>query len=254
MGKAGRIACIFTPMALTIASLIALACLEVSGWTPSSPLNNNYLMSADFSNLSTADAGNLSNQTELTAALQLAQSSGSLKETYRIYLWNYCTANKTSGDIDWCSERHSNFVFDPVQQFGLNATTAADQATGTSDADNAVASAINNAKSNAKDFEDKVLGDSASKAMSVYRRVAKWNFIAYQVAFWTTVITIVVGLLAICSRWGSLCTWIMAIVSFPSRTPKTLRESQKLTLSLLSRSPPSSPSSPPSPPQSSTPP
>lgn len=200
-------------MVLTIASLVAIAFLEVSGWKPSSSLNNNYLMSADFSNFTTANAGGLTDSTELTAALTLAESSGQLKETYRIYLWNYCTANQTAGKIDWCSDRHSSFVFDPVEEFGLNATTTTDQSTGSTEADNAIASAINNAKDNAEEFEDKILGDSAAGAMKVYRRVAKWNFIAYQVSFWTTLITIVVGLLAICSRWGSLCTWIMAIIS-----------------------------------------
>ncbi|KAM0716920.1 hypothetical protein Q7P37_006772 [Cladosporium fusiforme] len=212
MGKGGRIACIFTPMALTIASLIAIACLEVSGWSVDSSLNTNYLMSVDFSNFSAADAGNVANRTELTAALTLAHDAGALKETYQVYLWNYCTANKTAGDIDWCSDRESNFIFDPVEEFALNSTTA-EAPTGTSDSDNAIASKVNELKGNAKEFEDKVLGDSASAAMKTYRKVAKWNFIAYQVSFWTTLITIVVGLLAICSRWGSLCTWIMAIIS-----------------------------------------
>lgn len=251
MGKGGRIACIFTPMVLTIASLVAIAFLEVSGWEPSSGLNSNYLMSVDFSNFSAADAGSLSNSTELTAALTLAEASGQLKETYRIYLWNYCTANETAGNIDWCSDRQSSFVFDPVEEFGLNATTA-DTPTGTSDADNAIASKINEAKENAQEFQDKVLGDTASGAIKVYKRVAKWNFIAYQISFWTTLITIVVGLLAICSRWGSLCTWIMAVVSFghPLANHRTTEPQANST----TRSPPSSPSSPPSQPQSSSPP
>jgi hypothetical protein len=238
-------------MVLTIASLVALAFLEASGWSPGSPLNNNYLMSVDFSNFTVANAGDVSNSTELTAALTLAEASGQLKETYRIYLWNYCSANKTSGDIDYCSDRQSSFVFDPVEQFGLNATDA-DVPTGTSSGDNAVTSAINNAKENVQEFQDNVLGDAASGAMKVYKRVAKWNFIAYQVAFWTTVITIVVGLLAICSRWGSLCTWIMAIVS-PNFIPLPSKTAQPANLA-PTRSPPSSPSSPPSPPQSSSPP
>lgn len=250
MGKGGRIACIFTPMILTIASLIAIAFLEVSGWEPDSAMNANYLMSVDFSNFSAADAGSLADSTELTAALTLAEASGQLKETYRIYLWNYCTANQTAGDIDWCSDRQSSFVFDPVEEFGLNATTA-EAPTGTSEADNAVASAINNAKQNVEEFQDKVLGDTASGAIKVYKRVAKWNFIAYQVSFWTTLITIVVGLLAICSRWGSLCTWIMAVVI---SKPRPDNRHTKHKLIQLIRSQPSSPSSPPSQPQSSSPP
>lgn len=212
MGKAGRIACITTPMVLTIASLVALVFLEVSGWSAGSPLNNNYFMSVDFSNFTTADAGSVANSTELTAALTLAKASNSLKDTYRVYLWSYCTADKSSDNMDWCSKKQSKFVFDPVEQFALNATDSS-TSTGTSDADNAIASGLNELKGNAQEFEDKLLGDSASGAIKVYKRVATWNWYAYQIAFWTTIITIVVGLLAICSRWGSLCTWIMAIVS-----------------------------------------
>jgi hypothetical protein len=214
-------------MVLTIASLIALAFVEVSGWSAGSAMNNNYMMSVDFSNFTVANAGSLSNSTELTAALTLASTTGMLKETYRVYLWSYCTANKTAGDIDWCSPRQSNFVFDPVEQFALN-TTDSVTATGTSSSDNAIASAIAGAKATVGEYEDDILGDAATKAIKVYKRVAKWNFIAYQVAFWTTIITIVVGLLAVCSRWGSLCTWIMAVVSLlPFLTQ--LRETQANT-------------------------
>jgi hypothetical protein len=223
MGKGGRIACIITPMALTVASLIALAFIDVSGWSANSPLNNNYLMSADFSNFTVSDAGSLSNSTELTAALTLAQSAGVLKKSYRVYLWSYCTADKSVGDMDWCSKKSSSFVFDPVEIFALN-TTSASAGTGTSSADNALESTINNVKNNAEGKLDDILGDSATGALKVYKKVAKWNFYAYQIAFWTTVITIVVGLLAICSRWGSLCTWIMAGVSLPPILQKHIRK------------------------------
>lgn len=210
-------------MALTIASLIAIAFLEVSGWSPSWVLDSNYLMSADFSNFSILDAGDRS---ELTEALRVAESSRSFRKTYRIYLWNYCTANKTSDNIDWCSRKQPDFVFDPVEEFGLNATTSEEQQNGTNYTDNALTSIVNIAKENAKEFEDKVLGKAASKALSVYRHAAQWNFIAYQIALCTTLTTIVVGLLAICSRWGSLCTWVMAIVS-PDPYPSELnRKSQ----------------------------
>ncbi|TLD06805.1 hypothetical protein E2P81_ATG10547 [Venturia nashicola] len=215
MGKGGRIACIFTPMALTIASFVALIILEASGWSPKSSLNNNYLMSADFSNFTTTDLGDSATNADLTAALQLASSTNSLENKYQIYLWSYCTAEKknSGSELDWCSKRSSSFVFDPVEAFGMNATKAADAATGTSSSDNAIQSAISNVKDNFDDWSDKVLGDSATEAIKVYKRVAKWNSIAYQVAFWTTLGTILVSILAIFSRWGSLLTWILAIVS-----------------------------------------
>jgi hypothetical protein len=157
--------------------------------------------------------------------LTLASTAGVLKKDYRVYLWSYCTADKSAGDMDWCSKKSSSFVFDPVEIFALN-TTSASAATGTSSSDNALESTINNAKNSVEGKLDDILGDSASGAIKVYKKVAKWNFYAYQIAFWTTVITIVVGLLAICSRWGSLCTWIMAVVSSTTCSTKPQAQDQ----------------------------
>lgn len=240
MGKAGRIACITTPMVLTIASLIALAFVEVSGWSKGSPLNNNYMMSVNFSNFSAADA----ESGILTEALKQAKEKNILEDQYRVYLWSYCTADKSDNNMDWCSKKQSGFVFDPVDLFQLNSTSTAAAATGTSSSDNAVTSAINDAKDAFDSKKDDILGDTASGALKVYKKVAKWNFWAYQIAFWTTVITIVVGLLAICSRWGSLCTWIMAVVSLITIPHEHFR---KTKANFDVRSPPSLPSSPVSP-------
>ena len=236
MGKAGRIACITTPMVLTIASLIALAFVEVSGWSKGSPLNNNYMMSINFSNFSTAGA----DSGDLTNALSAASTAGILEDQYRVYLWSYCTGDKADSNMDWCSKKQSGFIFDPIDLFKLNSTDGATP-TSTSSSDNAVQSAINNVKDKYENSKDELLGETAAKAMSVYKRVAKWNFWAYQIAFWTTVITIVVGLLAICSRWGSLCTWIMAVVSLP---PNVNIHNCKTRANFHTRSPLSSPSSP----------
>lgn len=239
MGKAGRIACITTPMVLTIASLIALAFVEISGWSKGSPLNNNYMMSINFSNFSTAGA----EAGDLTTALTAASAAGVLEDQYRVYLWSYCTGDRADSNMDWCSKKQSGFVFDPVNLFELNSTTAVTP-TGTSSSDNAVESAINSVKDKYENKKDDLLGDAASKAMDVYKRVAKWNFWAYQIAFWTTVITIVVGLLAICSRWGSLCTWIMAVVGL---LVELLKHNRRTIANFIARSPPYSPSSPVSP-------
>lgn len=38
-------------------------------------------------------------------------------------------------------------------------------------------------------------------------------WIAYQISTWTTLATMVVGILAIFSRWGSLLTWVLSFVS-----------------------------------------
>jgi hypothetical protein len=98
MGKGGRVACIFTPMSLTVASFLALSFFQVSGWYSNSLLDPNFLMYADFRNLSVTGVDGFTFRPELAEALSLASMSGRLEDTYRIYLWNYCTTNQTSDE------------------------------------------------------------------------------------------------------------------------------------------------------------
>jgi hypothetical protein len=218
MGKGGRVACIFAPMSLTVASFLALTFCQVSGWHSNSLLDPNFLMHADFGNLSVTSVDGVIGRPELAEALSLASTSGRLEDTYRIYLWNYCSGSRSSSEVTHresrCSERQSSFIFDPVGVFGLNATSSSRQLDDSNKTNNTFVTAIDAIKDDLKSLETRVLGGTASRALSIYRRVARWNFIAYQCAFWTTLVTIIIGLMAICSRWGSLFTWIMAAVSF----------------------------------------
>ena len=50
------------------------------------------------------------------------------------------------------------------------------------------------------------------EALEAYRKIGKAMFYLYAVSFWATLATIVAGILAVCSRWGSLLTWILAFV------------------------------------------
>lgn len=178
MGKAGRAACILTPMLLTLASFICLLLVELGGISKGNETLNDFnFFTADLTNL-TVPSGSSS---ELSTAIQTAKDSGALAEIYQIHLWNYCSSNSSSdGDIDYCSKRKTNFVFDPLDVWGIsiaNSTTS----TATSSGDNAVESAINTVTSNLSEYEDELLGDSGKKALDAYRKVAKWMFIAYQV-------------------------------------------------------------------------
>ncbi|KAF2721771.1 hypothetical protein K431DRAFT_246170 [Polychaeton citri CBS 116435] len=215
MGKAGRFACILTPMLLTIASLVTQAFVEIGGWSKSSDtLNGLYFMKADFTNLTTSNANDLENSTDLTAALAAAKASNQLAAVYQIHLWNYCSGNTSNSDLNYCSPRKSNFYFDPVTVWHLNATNVTTDngnvaVTGNNDVDGA----INNVKNGTEDFVDKILGGTGKKALDTYKHVAKWMFIAYQISFWATLATIAVGILAIFSRIGSFLTWLFSIVS-----------------------------------------
>lgn len=252
MGKAGRIACIFTPMALTIASFVCIVIIQLSGWS-NPALNQYYFVQANFTGLSFENTSALANSTELTAALEQAKNSGKLAQIYRLHLFNYCSSNNKDNSGETCSPKDSNFVFDPVQVWGLNATGTASGATPTTTATNAVQSQINNLKANATALEDQVLGGAAVKALDAYRHVAHWMTIAYQVALWTSLATVICGLLAIFSRIGSFLTWLFAIVSSDlSPVPSYRRSQQPLTVPLHRSAPPSS-SAPSSPAPSSTP-
>ncbi|KAG9999469.1 hypothetical protein KCU78_g15892, partial [Aureobasidium melanogenum] len=67
--------------------------------------------------------------------------------------------------------------------------------------------------SNADALYDKVLDSSTRKSIDLYKKVSKWMFAAYFAGLWALVLTIVFGIFAVCSRWGSFLTWICAIIS-----------------------------------------
>jgi len=111
------------------------------------------------------------------------------------------------------SGKHSEYYFDPVAVWGLNGTNATSTGDSSTTGVGVVDSDINSLKNNTEQLEDKLLGKSGKEALDAYKHVAKWMFIAYEVSFWTTLATIVCGILAIFSRWGSFLTWLFSFVS-----------------------------------------
>lgn len=110
MGKAGRAACIFTPMILTIASFVCLLLIEISGWNT---LHNYYFFNANLTEFSPTGARGGGNAA-LTNALGNI-NTGEVAEIYNVYLWNYCSSNETDGSDLKCTSRKAKFVFDPVE-------------------------------------------------------------------------------------------------------------------------------------------
>jgi len=222
MGKAGRLACILTPWALTVASFICLLLVELGGWRTHSPeLNSLYFFQADFTGLDVSAASTLANTTTLTLALAKAQSRGRLVKLYQIHLRNYCSANGSNAStstIDYCAPRHATFYFDPVEVWGLNATNQTASSTNNDDdnanANNPISSEVDNVKNSTESLETEVLGRSGREAMDAYRRVVNWMDIAYRISFWSTLATLCCGKIAIFSRWGSALTWVFSIVRF----------------------------------------
>ncbi|KAI9832593.1 MAG: hypothetical protein M1826_001543 [Phylliscum demangeonii] len=189
MGKAGRFACIVTPIALTLASLICILIVGLSGSSKTQNLNSQfYFMKADTSKFSAVpDAVLLSNVDPNNKLLGDAFKTGisthvHLRDFYTISLLNYCngTISNDVGRIDDCSPMRSSFWFDPIAVWGLNQATA-----------DAVPKNVHN-------------------ILQTYRQAVRWMFIAYVVAFAATALELVLGCLAIFSRWGSFVTTLVA--------------------------------------------
>ena len=196
MGKVKRVAFLFTPWILTAPACICTALITLSGWNKGT-LPNYYFVKVDFTNLNVSGASGLDDRTSLAAALEAVQ--GDLADIYEIYLWNYCNSSHSTTTLQECSERTACFTFDIISTWGLNITTSD--------------SANTNSQVKLKQLEDKLLGSTASKALEVYRELGKSMSRLYTASFWATCGTLLVALLAFCSRIGSLCTWISAILS-----------------------------------------
>lgn len=154
-------------------------------------------MQADLSNLTSTSDGSVASQLvhladqatggsdqQFANALEQAEKDLNLHDFYNIGLWNYCSGNKTAdGDyqVTYCSPRKAEFWFNPVEVWKLNNT----------------------------DVEN-LLPDNLQKGLDTYKSVSKWMFIAYAVAFISTIVELVVGLTAICSRLGSLITSLVS--------------------------------------------
>jgi len=116
-------------------------------------------------------------------------NSNNLHDVYYVYMWNSCYGTKsgTNGSTITnikCTSPKAQYYFDPIAEWGLNNTVVQSQ-----------------------------IPKAVSSAMSAYRKGTQWMFIAYAIAFFATAATLVVGLLALCSRLGSCCTSIVSGVA-----------------------------------------
>ncbi|KAK5952603.1 hypothetical protein OHC33_006195 [Knufia fluminis] len=193
MVNGGRVACIFTPFALTIAALVCLVLVFLGGSFSSSTVNELYFAKLDLKNFTTAASANLaggssgSNLTVLGGALEAAKQQLDMKDYYTIYLRGYC---KWNGDDKYsnCSSPKAIFWFDPITIWGLDSnTTGLDL--------------------------DELLPQELRTGLSTYEKVSKAMSVVYIIAIAATALTIVVGISAIFSRWGSLVTTIFAAAS-----------------------------------------
>ncbi|KAL1631077.1 hypothetical protein SLS56_004603 [Neofusicoccum ribis] len=181
-------------MALSLGAFICLVLVFLGNWNKNDGnLTSIYFMKADLSefrsnvsSLSSIDIAGTDIDDELLAALTTS-ANDDLKDTYTVGIWNYCSGddNSTGGDqITNCSSRKASYWFNPVEVWGLNQTGAED-----------------------------LIPDKLESGLKIYKKVANWMFAAYTVAFFATLAELLVGILAIFSRWGSFVTSIIASIA-----------------------------------------
>jgi len=117
----------------------------------------------------------------LLSALKAAVQAKQIQDYYDVYLWNFCSGSASDIQPTFCSARKTEFYFDPITEWGLNSPTL-----------------------------EALLPSELTNGLKVYDKVSKWLFIAYTLAFWTTAASIVVGIFATCSRWGSCLTTLVS--------------------------------------------
>lgn len=213
MGKAGRAACIFTPMALSIASLVCIILINLGGYSKSSStLNSLSFFEIDFSNFTTSS----SSSSELSVLLNAARESGDIADFYQIHLWNYCTGNDTTSSssgnttsaVSYCSDRERNFWFNPLEVWNVTSllnSTASELGVSST--------LLEMLGTNVTSLENEVLDSSARKALKTYHKVSTWMFTAYFASLWLLLATVLFGVLAVFSRWLGFLTWLLSIVS-----------------------------------------
>ncbi|KAI4144510.1 MAG: hypothetical protein LQ341_002646 [Variospora aurantia] len=193
MGKAGRFACIFTPMAMTIASLICLIIVGLGGTNKNSgSLNNLYFFRANTTDINVKPGDLNIPQNALTDAFlnrttDVVKDALDVKDFYHVSLWNYCAGDFDNGTdkVTYCSPRKNEFWFNPIDLWGLNNYSNIEQ----------------------------LFSEQLRDGLNAYRVAAKWMFIAYVIAVVATIVEIFVGIFALFSRIGSLATTIVSTIS-----------------------------------------
>ena len=201
MGKAGRAACVFVPMVLTLATLAFLIMIGLG----STNSNNSYLSNLYFLQINTtavtgssAFAHNAAN--DLTpAAAKAPDGTIMIQNFYTLGLWNYCGGaggnttrsalafgQSSAQKVDFCAQRALQFGFDFKSAWGLSGSAA-----------------------------EKVLGgDTFAPVLLRYQSSwAKWMSTLYILACVAAGVEVFVALFGLCSRLGGLFTTLSALVT-----------------------------------------
>lgn len=110
-----------------------------------------------------------------------------MKDHYTIYLRNYCDWNGDNDAYDQCTSPKAYFWFNPIKVWGLDRTSLP-----------------------VEDFLPKTFRDG----LDAYHAGSKAMFVLYAAALAANSISILVGITAIFSRWGSFFTTFFAAAAW----------------------------------------
>jgi hypothetical protein len=182
------------PFALTLASLICILIVTLSGVTNNGLFlfkvntQNLSISASDLSNLHTrgthmnlrgsvfSSASSAATSTNITAA------DLGLFDAYTVSLWNYCYV---SGTKTTCTPAKFDWASNATNITTTLTTLAAD---------------------NGASFSD----DTLINAVKTFANIIKWTEIVYIIAGAFAAIELIVGLFAFCSRVGSCCTFLVS--------------------------------------------
>jgi hypothetical protein len=112
-----------------------------------------------------------------------------LTQFYNVYLWDWCSSNAAVVDSQaFCSPQEWAFTFNPFSAMGLT-------------------------RSIGSQSEDSVYPQALGAAMRTYDRASTWLRVSYIIAGVAKALELIFGLVAVTSRWGSLCAAFTALVS-----------------------------------------
>lgn len=168
---------------LTCANVSTLQA-DLSNFANATSSNLLDIIDATTTSSSLATRATATSDSSLESLLAQAQSELKVKDYYTIYLWNYCAWNGND-KYSYCSPKQSEFWFNPIEVWGLNGTGV-----------------------------ESLLPTDLKDSLKTYEAVSKAMFIVYVAALIASVISLLIGITAMFSRWGSFCTTIFAWVSW----------------------------------------
>ncbi|ETN38509.1 uncharacterized protein HMPREF1541_06544 [Cyphellophora europaea CBS 101466] len=202
MVQAGRVACITAPFLLSIAALVTLVLVFIAGTMEENRTTGDlYFVKIDLTNLTLSASSNIAPDADATTlstlgnALEAAKQTLGMDDHYTVYLRNYCSWNADEDAYSDCISPKAYFWFNPIKVWGLDRA--------------------------ALPVEDYLPG-SFRNGLDAYHSGSKAMFVLYAAALASTCFSILVGITAIFSRWGSFFTTFFATVAWVAYAAATI--------------------------------